>query len=150
MKKIIIPGVGYGDIKFGMTREDAENILGSPTEIEKHDEDEMEFWHYDEALISLTFDGTEDWRLSALVAGDMGMTIFNSEIDELNKHDMTNLLKFNGNKNLGFEEAEVDGIKLHTIEADDLEMIFWFEGDELTEVQWGPYFADEETIAWPN
>lgn len=149
MNKTITPGEGYGDVKFGMSREKVEALLGPPTEIEEMEDDSIVFWHYDELLLSLTFDGTEGWRLSSMVAGDLGMSIFNSDIDDLTKHDLTNLLKFNAVKNLGFEEEEVDGVKLHTIEADDIEMIFWFEEDELTEIQWGPYFTDEQTISWP-
>jgi hypothetical protein len=150
MKKEIIPGKGYGDIKFGMSRAEAEKILGKPTEIEKFDDEDMEFWHYDEEILSLTFDGTEDWRLSSMVAGNLGMTFLNSEVDDLTKHDLVNLLKFNGHKNIGFEKEEIDGVGVETVEVDDLEIIFWFEGDELTEVQWGPFFSDEDTIAWPK
>lgn len=150
MKKEIIPGKGYGDIKFGMSRADAEKILGKPTEIEKFDDEDMEFWHYDDEILSLTFDGTEDWRLSSMVAGNLGMTFLNSEVDDLTKHDLVNLLKFNGHKNIGFEKEEIDGVGVETVEVDDLEIIFWFEGDELTEVQWGPFFADEDTISWPD
>ena len=60
--KEIIPGVGLGTLKFGMTRDDVKKLVGKPDEVEnlpgfeEEVNDELESWHYDEHEFSLVFD----------------------------------------------------------------------------------------------
>ncbi len=149
MGKEIKPGTGYGKIKFGASMDDIEARLGKPSEIER-DEDQLTYWHYDDEILSLTFDGTEGWKLSSLLAGDLGMKLFDQDLDELSQEGLKALLKENGAKNVTSQDEIVDGATIDTIEAEDLEMIFWFENGDLTEVQWGPFFNDEDSIMWPE
>ena len=34
--------------------------------------------------------------------------------------------------------------------SDFLGINFWFDEDQLSEVQWGPLFVDDESIDWPE
>ena len=71
MKEIII-GQGLGPVKFGMTRDQVEALLGAPDEVEENvdiDEDldeAAEAWHYDELEMSASFDMEDDWRLGMM------------------------------------------------------------------------------------
>ena len=65
-KKIlnILPGVGLGELKFGMTPEEVEPILGKATDIQmgefeipnEEGEDFSQIWHYDEEELSIQFE----------------------------------------------------------------------------------------------
>lgn len=141
----ILPGKGWSQIRFGMKRSDVEKLIGKPDEIELDSEDQLEYLHYDEAVASLTFDGTEDGKLSTIVIADGDSTLFNEPVFEMDPESIKKLLKTNGCKNISIE-GENDKV----LEAEELEMLFWFEKDELMEVQWGPFFADEDQIIWPT
>ena len=79
--KEIIFGVGLGDLKFGMTRDEAKKLLGKPDEIEnlpgfeEEVNDELESWHYDENEFSIVFDADYDWRLVSIAVSDPFFTL---------------------------------------------------------------------------
>ena len=141
----ILPGKGWGQIKFGMRQNAVNQILGAPDEIENDKEDELAYHHYDELTLSLTYDGTEDDRLSTIIIADGASTLFGEDLFTLSLDEIKTLLKAQGCKGLSVEGEDEDKV----LEAEELEMIFWFENDELMEVQWGPFFADEDQILWP-
>src|SRR5680860_1281117 len=73
--KEIKPGYGLGSLKFGMTREEVQSLLGKPSFIDKYShtvskKDLTESWQYDELLLSLSFDEDEDWKLIMISVND--------------------------------------------------------------------------------
>lgn len=143
----IIPGTGIDKITFGMKQSEVIEILGEPDEIEEVDQDDnIQFVHYDEAALSFSFDGHESWKLTTIVAAHEDSTLFSKKIFDLSLAELESELKKNGSKHNVVEENEDQA----SIESEDLEMIFWFENGELMEIQWGPFFADENHIVWPS
>jgi len=140
----ILPGKGWDKLKFGMTEKDLEKILGPPDEMDRDTEDQLNYHHYDDLTASFTFDGTEGGKLSTIVVADGKSTLFGEDVFVLSIDEIKRLLK-----NQGCKSISVEGEGEKVLEAEELEMIFWFENDELMEVQWGPFFADEEQILWP-
>ncbi len=148
----IIPGVGIGQLKFGLSRTEAEALLGKPDEVEKyshssfHDEP-TEAWHYDELELSLGFDESDDWRLV-----NIATTSEQCQIDGNKLFGHSHLALMNLLKSLGFDDLEAEetkgGQKLVT--SDEKAINFWIENGELTEVQIGPFYKNEDTVAWPE
>lgn len=155
MREIII-GQGLGEIKFGMTKDEVEKILGKADEIEKYsytdnDENKTESWHYDELEVSFSFDEEDDFELGAIsVTSDKFL--------------------FNGEKLIGKTEEEVlnfitsiypEDIKheFTTYEDDpdrvlvsfeDLSFSLWFMNGVLEEIEWAVLWDEDEMQIWPE
>lgn len=151
----IKPGNGLGHILFGMNRDQLRDLLGEPDEIETntHDddaEDVTESWHYDEVEVSVSFEKTEDWKLCTIAASSPDVTLEGKEVIGLSANDLTDLLKTLDVKSpLREDWSSADAPDYHSITAEELEMVFWIEDGEVMDVQWGPFFIDEDTIRWP-
>ena len=150
-------GEGLNDIKFGITREELESLLGKPDEVdgfsyeEDGQENDTEAWHYDEYEISFSFDKDDNWLLGT-IASSAEDTIFAGEkIMGLDPDSVMNLLRANGIDDAVLEDLSTpENPNHHVIMVEDDSINFWFEDGELSEVQWSPFWEDEETIVWPN
>lgn len=151
----IKPGVGLGDILFGMSREQLKKLLGDPDEIESntHDEegeDVTESWHYDELEVSVSFEKVEDWKLCTIAVSSPEVKLGNKAPIGLSPNELVDLLKTLDVKKPVHEDwSSADAPDYHSITAEELEMVFWIEDGEVMDIQWGPYFIDEDTIRWP-
>lgn len=149
--KAIELGIGIADIKFGMTKAEVEQILGQPDDKEQelYGEDEeamLESWHYDEKDLSMGFDEDEDWKLITIAVSDETYTLKGKKVIGLSIENMIDTLNSIGINDLELEEDE----EISVLYADDQSMKVWLEDKTVTEIQWGPLFKDEDTIAWPN
>src|SRR5690554_6076194 len=137
-------GSGLGALKFGMTREEVKAALGEPNEIENYnpleeDEGQSEAWHYDEMELSANFDEEDNFKLTSLAV---------SSPDYL----------FEGVNLIGLSQEEVmqqiEMMDLGEVEMEDVaeeSLNLWFEEGQLSEIQWGPYWdEDEECYIWPE
>ena len=99
--KEIIPGVGIGYIKFGMSREEVRKIAGKPDDIEnlpgfeEEISDTLESWHYDEYEFSLVFDADYDWKMVSVAVSDPFFTFHGKSIVGMDKQDVMDLLEQN-------------------------------------------------------
>lgn len=148
-------GVGLGDIKFGITKNDLKALVGEPTEIDTYnasgEEDGYltESWHYDDHEFSVSFDEEDNWRLTTI-----SISADNCSFNGLNLigKDINNVLASLENNHLGDNELEdlsdeTINQKLVCFLASSLNL--WFEDDNLTEIQWGVLWSDEDTPKWP-
>lgn len=154
--KDIKQGVGLGEIKFGMTRDQVKAVLGEPDDVDQYsdsdlDDDASESWHYDELEMSLSFDEDADWKLVTIAVSSPNYEFNGKKLIGLGSDElMAELAKLS----LGefetddWSSEEIPDHKL--VSFPDAQMNFWLEDGELTEIQWGPLFLDEETIQWPN
>lgn len=145
-EKNIYPGKGLGVVKFGMTPEQVESILGKPSEIKKGDfevpnEEEEDFfitWHYDEEEISMEFEKIDEvFRLVILSVTSEefiynGQTLIGKTWAELKPH-LSEL-------HLSKDESEEENSFVQF--SDLLNISFWFEEEMLTEVQWTQVLSD--------
>src|SRR4051794_37191388 len=65
---IIRPGVGLGDLRFGMFREDVQRYLGEPEDIKEHPigSDLDIAWYYWDLGVSAHFGRDDNFRLDTL------------------------------------------------------------------------------------
>ena len=155
MKEIII-GQGLGPVKFGMTRDQVEALLGAPDEVEENvdiDEDldeAAEAWHYDELQMSASFDMEDDWRLGMMAISSEDATLNGKALIGLNRNQLLESLQDMGFEDLVFEDwSDEEDEDRHLVQSDASAINFWLEEGVLTEIQWGPRYLDDETVDWP-
>lgn len=151
----IKPGTGLGSIVFGMTRDQLRNLLGEPDEIEKqshdeNDEDVTESWHYDEIEVSVSFEKIEEDKLCTIAVSSPEVVLNGKHPIGMSAKELEDLLKGMDVKNPVREDwSSADAPDYHSITAEEIEMVFWIEDGEVMDIQWGPFFIDEDTIKWP-
>ncbi len=154
----ILPGIGLGAIKFGMTRDEVKVMAGKPDEIENvpgFDEevnDELESWHYDELEFSLVFDADYDWRLVSIAVSDPYFKFHGKSIVGMAKADTLDFLKTIGVEISNVEDlSDVENPDLELIESDEDGLMIWFSEGEVIEMQILPDVEEDgETLIWPE
>lgn len=144
-------GKGLNNVLFGISRETLKGQLGEPTEIDNYnagDDDEYltEAWHYDDYEISASFDEEDDWRLTTLSTSSPIATFEGKKIIGMSMKEIQDLIAPLGLGDSEIEDMEEDQILLSYV---DSSLNFWFEDDQLSEVQWGVLWKDEDTPNWP-
>ena len=156
MEKEIKVGIGLGNVRFGSSKAAVEKILGEPNEIDQVDvpideeEISIEQWHYDDLELSLSFDDNDDELLDTFAVSSPeytldGVSLIGKSIIEINS--IINDL------NLGTCEKENlsdDEDNTHVYSFIESNMNFWFEDDELSEIQWGPDENHEQPLIFAN
>ena len=151
----ILEGVGLGEVKFGLERENVEQILGKPEEKENYshsdgDDDLAENWHYDELELSLGFDEEDDWRLVTLAVTSQDYKFRDFTPIGLSKKELIEKLNAHKITDLEAEDwASAESPTHELLSSESLGINFWFDEDKLSEVQWSPLFLDDETVNWP-
>jgi len=144
--KDIVIGRGLGALSFGMSKEQVLALLGEPSEREKYtlselDSDETEAWHYDDLDLSLSFDEENDWKLSSIAVSSDAYHFDGVALIGKNKEE---IIAFFANKGMTEieedEEVNDDNPDNSLLHIDKASVSLWFEKNELTEMQIGPYF----------
>jgi hypothetical protein len=76
----VVTKKGFGQVKFGMSRDEVKKILGKPDEeVQQRYSDEMDvyFWEYYEEGLSLSFDEEDDFLLGMVSFADENYKIGN-------------------------------------------------------------------------
>jgi len=149
-------GVGLGDIKFGISREDLTKLIGEPDEKDLYNasgEEEgflTESWHYDELEFSVSFDEEDNWRLTTISTSSPDCKLKDKALIGLSIDDAQETLEpFNlGDNSLDDLSEDGENQKLLTFLSSSLNL--WFEDNELSEVQWGVLWKTEDTPHWPS
>ncbi len=141
----IKPGMGLGNIEFGMSREDLKALLGNPEEIEKYnlseeEGDNSEAWHYDEFELSASFEEFYDWQLVSIAVSGEDYKLHGKKLIGKDKATVLDILEDLAIGKIT-EETEED---LDMISIEEMNLNFYFEDEELSEIQFGPIFEDEE------
>ncbi|MBP8792729.1 MAG: hypothetical protein KBH29_06080 [Lutibacter sp.] len=151
--KDIKPGIGLGNLKFGMSRAEVKLMLGEPTFVDKYshsdsDEDLTESWEYEELELSMSFDEDEDWKLTMMSVTAKHYQLEGISLIGLKEKYLLQKLETLDLGSLDLEETEIDGQKV--IEVEEQSINFWLMDGELDEIQWSPLFEDDDTIIWPK
>jgi hypothetical protein len=156
MKNIEL-GKGVDNLQFGMTREEFKAIMGEPDEIEVMEnedlaEDTSEAWHYDEIELSASFDQMEDWRLTSLAVSSKEYTFEGVDLIGLSQQEVMDQIEMLGLGDVSIEELSDDEDNSQQIATLlDVSLNLWFDNGILSEIQWGPYWdEEEEELIWPG
>lgn len=148
-------GEGLGQLKFGMSTNQVKQLLGEPDEVETYsyetEEGELsETWHYDEHELSISFDEEENWKLVSIAISAPEVTFKGQKLIGMKRDELIKILEGLEIGPLEFEDwssAESPNHKL--ISAEEVEINFWLDDDELSEIQLGPLFDNDDDIKWP-
>ncbi|MDA9773973.1 hypothetical protein N9B82_03360, partial [Saprospiraceae bacterium] len=153
LETLISPGIGLGDLKFGMFRNEVEELLGVPTEIEKisyieGDEDsEYVHWHYATDNFFLTFEKEDNWRFGTITIESEAFQLF--DMNPIGTHIEVFKDKIMEWEVYDFELEDMSSIespKHILVSSDTLGINFWFDDDHLVEMQISPLFESEEIL----
>jgi hypothetical protein len=152
--KEIKPGLGLGNLTFGSSRDQVKKLLGAPSETEKYSlsdlgDDETEAWHYDELDLSLSFDEENEWKLSSIAVSAEDYTLNGETVIGKSKKEILDVLtKMDLGEPEEDEEVKAEDSGNSLMHVDGSSLSLWFEGDELSELQIGPFY-DTDGIKWP-
>lgn len=148
--KEIKSGEGLGVINFGMQRDAVRMLLGEPSEIEEYsysgegNDDLTESWHYDDLEVSLNFDKEDDWKLAIISITSNDHTLNGFQPIGMSKDALVTELE-----KLDVEDLELDDVSTkdspqhEVLSSESLGINFWFDADNLTEVQWAPLYEED-------
>ncbi len=152
MKTTIVPGVGFDNLKFGMSEEEVIELLGKPDEIEVQemdDDESINIYYYDDLGVSMSFDSMADFRLVEIAFDDSrytmekeffpGMTkeLFLQHAEELGDYDMEDLTG---------EGSDVTELCVF----EDKNINVWIKDGVVDTIQIGPFWSDDENVLWPD
>jgi len=151
----IKPGQGLGVLKFGMRKAEVKLQLGEPSFIDEYSHsdstnDLTESWEYDDLALSLSFDEEENWKLTMISITSHFYKLDGEALIGLNEKKIQQVLT-----SLNFEDvlledcSEMEGEDHKVIEIEEKSINFWFRDGVLDEIQWSPFFIDDDTIKWP-
>ncbi|WGD33692.1 hypothetical protein [Olleya sp. YS] len=154
--KKIKTGIGVGELKFGVSKDQAKKILGEPDDFEKYsysntEKDLTEIWYYKDLGLNISFDEEEDWRLCLITIESKTYLFENKIFIGQNKNETLSELK--NLKIIDIEYEDMSTLENPTHElysSDSLGINFWFDNNKLSEIQVSPLFKDNETINWPE
>lgn len=169
MSEKLIPTVGYGKVRFGMTIPQVEAILGKPDE--KFDEqlgddpdDLSTQLIYEKLGISLSFDKAVNFRLVDIMTEDDCKLTLGNDINLGDSYDK--VLAAAQKADYGpMEECDIeadldeDGLDedekeeargLTEYELPEVSVCLWFKDGKLDTIQLGPEYDDEDNIIWPK
>ncbi|XZF15166.1 hypothetical protein ACTHGU_03445 [Chitinophagaceae bacterium MMS25-I14] len=150
MKEIRL-GEGLGKVRFGMTRDEVKAILGNPAEKETYslsdDGDDTEAWHYDDQDLSLSFDEENDWKLTSIAVSSDDYKLEGVGLIGLATEAVLEALEKHGEIEEDEEIAE-ESPEHRLMHIDDVTISLMFENEILSELQWGPFYKNEEVV-WP-
>ncbi len=156
MKNIEL-GKGLDKLYFGMDREAFRDIMGEPDEIETIENEELpedmsEAWHYDDVELSASFDNLEDWRLTSLAVSSPDYTFEGIDLIGLSQQEVMEQIEMMDLGDVSIEELSDDEENSQQIATLlDVSLNLWFDNGMLTEIQWGPYWdEEEEELIWPG
>lgn len=168
MKEVkLLPLVGFGDVRFGMTVDQVEKILGKPSEknvdVQYGDEpdDVSTELIYDELGLSLSFDKVANYRLVDIMTeegancslngifavGDDFDSVIKKAIEaDFGSFDETDLEDEADDEEM--QRIEEEGLKEYVFEEKSLSL--WFANDKLETIQIGPEYDEKDNIKWPE
>ncbi|GGK73080.1 hypothetical protein ACD591_07930 [Rufibacter glacialis] len=143
-------GYGIGDLRFGLSMDDVEEIMGEPEEVEESDEeDEFEHkaWNYWDSGFSFYFDKEDDYRLSCIETANPNVTLFGKKIFEMSQQEVEQLFKEQGVQNVEKEKIE-NNVTCLSFEQEMIDL--YFEEGKLLAVNFGVHMDDNLEVLWPE
>ena len=141
----IRPGIGLGELKFGVFPDEARAYLGEPEpggDVPKV----WLNWDYPELGVSVSFDKGEQTRLLSISIENENATLFGHRPIGL---DSESALAIAARCPLG-KYKRVDDALGWEAEFDDVSLEFRFDDDRLWLISWQVFIDKRDVIHWPD
>ena len=156
MRNIIL-GQGFDKLLFGSSREEVKKYLGEPDTIERYpfnleeQKDFTEEWSYKKIGLSASFAEVDNYRLNTLEINSNHFLLEGKSLIGLTKKEVIEFI-------LTLDYGPLESEDMSSQERPDYELIsfdkvslnLWFEKEVLTEIQWSPFWLDDEHPMWPE
>ncbi len=155
MREIKI-GQGLGEIKFGISREELEKIMGKPDELENYsysnsEEDKTESWHYDKLDVSFSFDEQDDWELGAISITSKDYLFNGKALIGKTEEEALNFITSIYPEDIKHEFSTFDDDQDRIlVDFEDLGLNFWFMNGILEEIEWSVLWDENDMQIWPE
>lgn len=140
---ILIPQEGPGKLKFGMKRQDVENLYGKPDQEFRDDEDNV-IWVFNSEKMRLTFYKDEDYRFGYVICSHPEMELFGQRVIGKEVSEVKERLKQHGIDT--WEREEFD------ITVNDFNEKNWLilqsEFGEVVKVESGAVINERDEFVW--
>jgi hypothetical protein len=146
----IKPRKGLNDLVFGTSTEHAEKCFGKPEETEKLDDtgDSCSLvWHFWEKGFSLFFDVTHGNKFSCVEIDDTETLLWGEKIFRMDEPQLKAFLTLKGFKDIDMEDHAWGERR---VSFDDALMDFYFEHGQMTSINYGITFEEEQVLILPN
>lgn len=140
----VVPGQGVGSLRYGMYRTDVEALLGEAelSSREQYTDAAVRdlYWSLDyfSLGLSLTFNQEDNYRLSCITLSRTGFELFGADLIGIPYTKLRTLLANNGYFTKRTERLEIEALGL----------VFWFQGDQLDEIQCNCLYDDAQKPIW--
>jgi len=149
---IIKPLVGFGDLKFGATKNEVKALFGEPQEVEtiEGDEDfsEVEVWSYWDKGHAVYFEKEFDDRCTNFETDHEDALLFGKKVFGLTEKQIMALMKENGFTD--FEAENEEEWEERRVSFFDGQVDFIFDENVLIQVSWAVGFDEQENVKWPT
>lgn len=152
----IIPGVGIGCIKFGMSQSEVINVLGKPDEINEFEYVEGEHdWYFElyylNKGLAFSFNADDSYKLGQISITAKGHLLFSKDVLGYKIIQLQEFLSNITNELPKYENCtwgKTESYELLNLESYGL--LFWFKSGILDELVCSYLFEnDNETVIWP-
>ena len=152
----IKPGIGIGQIKFGISEEELVALLGQPYSIKEgeyveNSGDLNRELIYQEGL-SFTFDSEDDYRLGCISIRNQGHKLFGRDLIGMPIEAVRSFMSKQLSEIPKYEEWSSEESPNHVLlDYDSFDIFLWFNDDLLDEIQFSYLFSeDNNTVKWPE
>jgi hypothetical protein len=139
----ILPNIGLDDVRFGMTRNQVQDLLGVPEQqsIDGDGEDASEAWYYWSQGISMHFHADLGWRLGTIEINCPEAMLCGQRPVGMQRRELRTLLA-------GLT-VDWSGDEFEPIRVKEWEMDIYFEDGLLSHVQWSVPIGDDDIERFP-
>lgn len=147
-------GQGLDEIKFGFPTAKVVDMFGEPDHIDEYEHEDGEktlTYFYYELGIDLVFDSEDDFKLGSIsivnpefhLKNDLKVGISRDEVIEVAKK-----LGLSEPEDVAVATEEFPTHSLLSFEKENLDV--WFDDGMVSEIDFGPFWQDENTYIWPK
>lgn len=147
----IKPLVGFGDIKFGASKQEVEDYFGKPQEVEmlenEDDSSKTETWNYWDEGHTVYFEKEEGDVCFNFETDNEEATLFGKKVFEMDINEVLALMNENG-----YEDSEIDDEEEgeRILSFYDAMIDFVFDENGLGLVSWSAGVDEDDRLIWPE
>lgn len=162
----LLIGKGAGKLRFGMTKDDVQTLLGDPSFIysaedsflsfssEENVAEELvdwfepgEYYQYDDLEMRLFFSDEENGRLVDISTMTSNVSLFGTSLMNMHLPDLLYFCKENGGSEIELDEGAHMTLFVY---VDAWQITFTLEYDKVRQVSIGPLYLNDDSYLWPD